>query len=214
MSTLKEPCVVDSCGLINCSRELAGMKILDFLDRVYSLVIPEKVIKELSEIQRTRKQISLEYINKFIATKKEIVKRIDEYNECLDVIKRWFEKYGMGKNFASFQEGEIHCVALALYLARTEKRAVTLVTDDFKARRMGIEHFVNLQQVGLVKSTAEIVVHLYTLIREVGELHAVAAINDYMRNNPFRWDAKPFFINKLEQSCRRLGLNLCFSKCL
>ncbi|MCS7109701.1 MAG: hypothetical protein NZ903_02815 [Candidatus Micrarchaeota archaeon] len=210
----KELCVIDSCGLINCSRELAGMRILDLLDQVYSIVLPEKILEEVSEIHKTRKWDLLDYALKFITARKEIIKSTNEYHKCLNVIKRWFDKQGMSENFRKFQPGELHCMALSLYLSRNEKRAVTLVTDDFKARYDGLEDFVISQQVGLVKSTAEIVVHLYTLIRGISELHVVATINDYIRNNPIRWDAKVLFLNKLEYSCRKLVLNLCFSKCL
>lgn len=213
MQTSRETFVLDTCSLVNCSRELAGQKILALLYQMFHIVLPEKVNEELSTI-RVKDPDLLTFARGFIDVRKELVRETSEYACCLNVVKEWFDQNKMSKEFSDLHPGEIHCLALALYIAKRERKFVILLTDDFKARRKGLLRFVLAQQIGIVRSTAEAVALLYALEQGIGESHAMAAIQDYVRNNTFTYYAQSYFLNLIDMSCRRLGSSLCLAKCL
>lgn len=213
MQTGRQTFVLDTCSLVNCSRELAGQKILALLDQIFHVVLPEKVYEELSTI-RVQDPNLLTAARGFIEVRKELVRETSEYAGCLNVVKEWFDQNKMSKEFSNLHAGEIHCLALALYISKRERKFVILLTDDFKARRKGLLRFVLAQQIGIVRSTAEAVVLLYALERAIGESHATAAIQDFVRNNTFTCYAQDYFFDLIDMSCRRLGSTLCLANCL
>jgi len=195
------------------------------LDKQFDLFLPEKVFQEylgkLSKGQLEGYDDVRPFIDLYFKRKRTEGKLIEEktYTECLKYVKRFFFLIGKQKKYRALGEGEIHCIALGLYLSRKIKRGVFVLSDDFGAIDAGIDTFVYKTCFGSVRSLLEAMVFLYCISRDIPVLRMYNLVKDYfVLNEPKSLHMQDFqkeIIEDITRSCRRRQKNWqCSLPCL
>lgn len=198
-------------------------RVIDSLDRRFDLFFPRKVLDEyhkdfiegqLKEYYSVKSDIDL-----FIGRKEREDKVIaeDDYQNCLEYVKRWFNLVERQGEYYTLGEGEKHCIALGLYMNRGNKKHLIVMTDDFRARDAGVDLFVHRQRMGLTCSLLSAMLFIYSVSTDLSSLHMRSLVSDYFNLNPpkkqniinfrenilrdIKWSCKKQFFEKCKLSC-------------
>lgn len=158
-------CLLDACTVINLIHIDENdflLKKLDKLDiQINELVFSEVTKNVYTRINDSRQNLPdiRENIDKklsFFRGKKNC--NIDIQN---DLGVGYFEKIKKLTNYPK-GNGELYSVAFALYLSRKDSKKVFFYTDDSPAKRE-FSIFFELQQIGQIKDTVDLLILLYWL---------------------------------------------------
>ena len=218
-------CILDTSSLIfSFKTELSSKLVIKRLDDRFNLIFPSKVVDEYSNQFKKRKFSEYKDIEPdlrlFIEKKRNEGKIIgeNEYSDCLDYVKRWFNLLKMEENFWSLGDGEKHCIALALYWSRRTRQPLLLISDDYKARADCVDYFICKQRIGSVDSIPGLIILIYSIQKEIPELNVRASINTYFnlfKDKTIYFDnLRKEFIKELNLSCRAQNFESCKLKCL
>jgi len=226
MTNFSRPvCILDTDTLLfSFKLDCPPNKVIHRLDQQFELLFPHKVQEEY---ENKRRQGTLrEYddvisdINLFLKKKNDQKKVIEEhvYWHCLKHLKRFFNKMKMQKQYHTLGEGEKHCAALGLYMSRLTRDCVIVVTDDFGARKAGIDLFVYRQFVGLVRSLLSTMVFVYCVNTNIPDSRMLGLVNDYFNLNPPHQigmqNFKDIILENIGLCCRRQSYIDCKFSCL
>jgi hypothetical protein len=205
-------CVPDASSIIFSTKiELAGNKLIDLLNREYKVIISEKVKEECADRTRTTEIEVKEDVDRFMYIKNEDIVYSSFYEDCLKVVKRWFNRKNM-QRFSDLGGGEKHCTALALYLNHVKSNKVVVLIDDFKASSL-IKDLLNEQKIGMLESIPDFIIQCYNWSRTITQNQVLAALSTYFSISP-NGVRKTLFNERFEASCRALGFDICRMRCL
>lgn len=197
-------CVIDTCSLRSVSQiELGGVRIIERIYEVYDIIAPKTVLNEFSQSE------GYDPATYYTRVMEEV-----SFNCCLEVIERWFNKNNLQKEYNQMAQADRHCIALALYMSRREKKMTVLLTDDFRATPW-IKEFFRAQKIGLTLSTPEIIIHIFTLFSAIGSDHVRYAINDFLNKTQIQNKSlSDSFWTEFDACCRRLCSDFCNYPCI
>lgn len=165
-------CILDACSVINLihiDEDDFLQKKIEKLDiRINELVFKEinlNVYNKLNLIDKRKSpdssntkdsikkiEIQLTYFRSKIKLNEDLFKELGD-----DYFKRIGEITGYEK-----ANGELHSTALALYLSRIESKKIFFYTDDYPAKNE-FSDFFELQQIGQIKDSVDLLILLYWL---------------------------------------------------
>lgn len=205
-------CVPDTCSIIFSFKvELAGSKLIDLLNKEYTIIIPEKVKEECENKTRAEESEIKEDVDRFLVDKNEDIVSSSKYEKCLEVIQKWFNKKNM-QRFNSLGEGEKHCVALVTYLNHIKRSRVLMLTDDFKASNL-FQNLIDQQKIGILESVPGFLIQYYNINRTISRNHVLMALRTYFSISP-NAVYEPYINERLLMSCRELGFDICNIRCM
>lgn len=210
---MRQICVLDTDSiLIGVSLELGGIKLIDWLSRIFDIYIPFFVIKhELKGASRDYELDIQEIRRKLHDIKVKVI--ADEYfDSCLKFIRKWLRKSKL-----DLDEGERFCLGLSLYLSRNLKDFIFLITDDFRARDEALDKFVDGQKIGVSLSSPDIILYAFARNREVSSAQTLRSFQDFFAKMRAKkiLDKKQKYMKSYVQMCRKAGLDfhLCQQQC-
>lgn len=225
ISASKPICIMDTDTLLFSFRlDFPPDRVINRIDRQFDLFFPCKVKEEYQN--KLRKGLLRDYedivpdINLFFSRKNDENKLQDEkvYSHCLKYLQRFFNLMKMQEEFRKLEDGEKHCVALGLHMSRLMKDYVIIATDDFPARKSGVDLFVCRQFVGLVRSLLGTMVFVYCVNTDISELRMRTLVDAYFTLNPPKHDETRIFketiLKDIELCCRRQSFDDCKLSCL
>lgn len=165
-------CILDACSVIN----IIHIDEDDFLQKKIERLdvkINELVFKEINSNVYRKLNLIDKRKSPDSSTTKDLIKKIEvqltyfrskiKLNEDLfkDFGDDYFERIGEIIGYVK-PNGELHSTALALYLSRIESKKVFFYTDDYPAKNE-FSNFFELQQIGQIKDSVDLLVLLFWL---------------------------------------------------
>lgn len=212
---MKKICVLDADSIvIGFVLELGGIKLIDWLSRIFQIYIPFFVIKQ--ELKKTSKDYNVdveEIRRKLYALNVKVIAN-EYFSHCLDFAENWLNESDL-----SIDDGERFCLALSLYLSRNFNDFVFLITDDFRARSKALDEFVDMQKIGVALSSPDIILHSFARNRNISGDQTLRSFQDFFSKMPAKktlyLEIKKRYMQFYERICRKAGLSrhLCTQQC-
>lgn len=205
--------VLDTCSIVNgCDLELAGKKLIHWLDGDSDIYVPQLIIFEELETALGKRGIDRREVRHVFDLINVTLSRSEDFDTCTEVTKKWLHHRSVW-----LDRGETFCLGLSLYLSRKLNRAVHFLTDDFRARKKAADFFMEAQEVGSVLSTPDLILYVYVRNRTVRREQALSALKDFFRKNPAKQvlNVEEKYMNSYGSCCRILGFDkrVCQQQC-
>lgn len=210
---MRQICVLDTDSiLIGVSLELGGIKIIDWLSRIFDIYIPFFVVKHELKSASKDYELDIQEIHRKLHDIKVKVIANEYFDSCLKVTRKWLKKSKL-----DIDEGERFCLGLSLYLSRNLKNFIFLITDDFRARDEALDKFVDEQKIGVTLSSPDIILYAFARNRAVTSAQTLSSFQDFFARMRAKktLDKKRKYIESYVQICRKAGLDhrLCQQQC-
>lgn len=207
----KNICVPDASSLIFSGQvELKGKEVLEWLLERYTIYIsPEVKFECFNTIRDDRPElINLQKFKNHVSQR--VVLGVN-YKHCLEYLTKYCCKDQM-LEFPKQHPGEIHSLALSLYLNAKLKKPIVLLIDDFPA----IEAFaktIDDQKFAIQMSLPDIIINFFKTEPDLDENETAASLQTYFSIMTKAVHYRTFKM-RFEQSCRNLLSEKCNVRCL
>jgi hypothetical protein len=207
----KNICVPDASSLIFSGQvELKGKEVLEWLLEHYTVYIsPEVKVECFNRIQKDRPELI--NLQKF---KNHVSQRVAlnvNYKHCLEYLIEHCCKNQM-LDFPKQHPGEMHSLALSLYLNAKLKKPIVLLIDDFPAIQ-AFAKTINDQKFAIQMSVPDIIINFFKTEPDLDENETAASLQTYYNIMTKAVHYKTFKM-RFEQSCRHILFQKCSIKCL